>query len=264
MHSTGRCAARTQAGRARSGRGATDVPGGAAARARQLPPPSPARPSPRWRWPASRASVSSTTSITAGTGRPTTTRTRWAMPCSPPRARPASASPCSTRCYLHGGLTADGYSPTSGVQLRFADADADAWAERVDMLRPSDTQRIGAAIHSVRAVDPTSMERVATRARRRAAPRPRLRADRPRTTRALRITAGPRSRCSLRPARCRIASPQSTPRISPTATSGCSAPPDATVASVRRPSATSPTASVRRTGSHHRGSPSRWGPTPTR
>ncbi len=67
--------------------------------------------------------------------------------------------------YLHGGLTADGYSPPSNVQLRFADADADAWAERVDMLRPSDTQRIGAAIHSVRAVDPTSMERVAAWAR---------------------------------------------------------------------------------------------------
>lgn len=67
--------------------------------------------------------------------------------------------------YLHGGLTADGYSPPSNVQLRFADADADAWIERVDMLRPSDTQRIGAAIHSVRAVDPTSMERVAAWAR---------------------------------------------------------------------------------------------------
>jgi formiminoglutamate deiminase len=66
--------------------------------------------------------------------------------------------------YLHGGLTADGYSPPSGVQVRFADADADAWAERVDMLRPSDTQLVGAAIHSVRAVDPTSMERVVTRA----------------------------------------------------------------------------------------------------
>ena len=64
--------------------------------------------------------------------------------------------------YLHGGLTADGYSPPSNGQIRFADADADAWAERVDMLRPSDTQRIGAAIHSVRAVDPLSMERVAT------------------------------------------------------------------------------------------------------
>jgi formiminoglutamate deiminase len=62
--------------------------------------------------------------------------------------------------YLHGGLTADGYSPPSNGQVRFADDDADAWVERVDMLRPSETQRIGAAIHSVRAVAPTSMERV--------------------------------------------------------------------------------------------------------
>lgn len=67
--------------------------------------------------------------------------------------------------YLHGGLAADGYSPPSNVQVRFADADADAWAERVDMLRPSDTQRVAAAIHSVRAVDPTSMERVVAWAR---------------------------------------------------------------------------------------------------
>ena len=67
--------------------------------------------------------------------------------------------------YLHGELTADGYSHPSNVQVRFADGDADAWAERVDMLRPSDTQRVAAAIHSVRAVDPTSMERVAAWAR---------------------------------------------------------------------------------------------------
>jgi formiminoglutamate deiminase len=64
--------------------------------------------------------------------------------------------------YLHGGLSADGYSPPSNVQVRFADADVDAWAERVDMLRPSGTQRIGAGIHSVRAVDPTSMEHMVT------------------------------------------------------------------------------------------------------
>ena len=62
--------------------------------------------------------------------------------------------------YLRGGLGADGYTAPSNGQVRFADADADAWAERVGMLRPSDTQRIGAAIHSVRAVDPPSMERM--------------------------------------------------------------------------------------------------------
>jgi formiminoglutamate deiminase len=60
--------------------------------------------------------------------------------------------------YLRGGLDADGYSAASGVQVRFADADVDAWAERVGWVQPTDAQQIGAAIHSVRAVDPASME----------------------------------------------------------------------------------------------------------
>ena len=59
--------------------------------------------------------------------------------------------------YLHGGLTADGYTPTEGVQHRYDDHAADTWAERVELLAPSPTQRIGAAIHSVRAVDPDAM-----------------------------------------------------------------------------------------------------------
>ncbi len=62
--------------------------------------------------------------------------------------------------YLHGGLDADGYSAPSGVQVRFADTDADAWAERLRLLQPTDSQRIGAAIHSIRAVDPASMEQL--------------------------------------------------------------------------------------------------------
>jgi formiminoglutamate deiminase len=55
-------------------------------------------------------------------------------------------------CYLAGGLTADGHTPLAGVQLRFGDRDADAWAERVALLKPSAGMRIGAAVHSVRAV----------------------------------------------------------------------------------------------------------------
>lgn len=58
--------------------------------------------------------------------------------------------------YLHGGLEADGYSEPAGVQRRFVDGSADAWIERIDRLRASDTHRIGAAVHSVRAVDPRS------------------------------------------------------------------------------------------------------------
>lgn len=54
-------------------------------------------------------------------------------------------------CYLHGGLTADGYQPLSGVQRRFGDGTSDAWYERWTALRGDQTTRIGAAVHSVRA-----------------------------------------------------------------------------------------------------------------
>lgn len=59
--------------------------------------------------------------------------------------------------YLHGGLNAAGHDAVSGGQQRFADASAEAWAERLSLLSPSNTQRVGAAIHSVRAVDRASM-----------------------------------------------------------------------------------------------------------
>ncbi len=63
--------------------------------------------------------------------------------------------------YLHGGLDAKGHSAPEGAQRRFSDRTADAWAERVGLLEPADTHRIAAAVHSVRAVDPTSMASVA-------------------------------------------------------------------------------------------------------
>jgi formiminoglutamate deiminase len=53
-------------------------------------------------------------------------------------------------CYLHGGIE------------RFRDRDVDAWAARVDALRGGDSVRIGAAIHSVRAVDPEAAAVVAS------------------------------------------------------------------------------------------------------
>ncbi len=62
--------------------------------------------------------------------------------------------------YLHGALTPDGYLAPGAAQRRFADADVEAWVERVGDLQPTGVQRIGAAIHSVRAVDPASMERL--------------------------------------------------------------------------------------------------------
>lgn len=63
--------------------------------------------------------------------------------------------------YLHGGLDADGYRPVSDAQRRFRDMDADAWAVRLSALRPQSGQFVGAAIHSVRAVDPQAMTAVA-------------------------------------------------------------------------------------------------------
>ncbi len=51
-------------------------------------------------------------------------------------------------CYLSGGID----SPLSLVQQRFSDGTAEAWASRVAELKPDATMRVGAAIHSVRAV----------------------------------------------------------------------------------------------------------------
>ena len=60
-------------------------------------------------------------------------------------------------CYLHGGI---GVEPND-VQRRFSDGDAAWWASRVGELEDGPGVRIGAAIHSVRAVDPASAAAVA-------------------------------------------------------------------------------------------------------
>ena len=69
-------------------------------------------------------------------------------------------------CYLHGGI---GIAPNE-VQMRFSDGSAEAWAERASSLAPDDGVRVGAAIHSVRAVDPASMSVVADWAAHRSTP----------------------------------------------------------------------------------------------
>jgi formiminoglutamate deiminase len=51
--------------------------------------------------------------------------------------------------YLQAGV--DG-RPPEGVQRRFSDGDLDGWSERTDRLRAEPHSRIGAALHSVRAV----------------------------------------------------------------------------------------------------------------
>lgn len=69
--------------------------------------------------------------------------------------------------YLHGGIdpgTAGGYLPLRPEQARFSDRDAGSWAERVEQLVPEvsgATVRVGAALHSIRAVDPAAIETVA-------------------------------------------------------------------------------------------------------
>lgn len=51
-------------------------------------------------------------------------------------------------CYLSGGFG----EPPAPTQRRFSDGDAERWAERLAALEPDESTRIGAAIHSVRAV----------------------------------------------------------------------------------------------------------------
>lgn len=60
-------------------------------------------------------------------------------------------------CYLKGGFDRE----LEGVQRRFGDGNVDAWAERAEALRGGPLARIGAAVHSVRAVDPPSIGPVA-------------------------------------------------------------------------------------------------------
>jgi formiminoglutamate deiminase len=69
-------------------------------------------------------------------------------------------------CYLHGGI---GTAP-SAAQRRFCDRDIDAWVARVDRLEDGPQVRQGAAIHSVRAVDPDAAKVVAEWTKARLAP----------------------------------------------------------------------------------------------
>ncbi|GHH76917.1 formimidoylglutamate deiminase [Kitasatospora indigofera] len=69
-------------------------------------------------------------------------------------------------CYLSSGF---GTEPTK-PQLRFSDGDADAWAVRADGLKPREHARIGAAVHSVRAVPADQLGTIAHWASMRRAP----------------------------------------------------------------------------------------------
>ena len=69
--------------------------------------------------------------------------------------------------YLHGGFSsesASGYAPPGPEQARFSDGSVRAWTERVARLAAGASgplAKVGASIHSVRAVDPASIEAAA-------------------------------------------------------------------------------------------------------
>ncbi|NEC81818.1 formimidoylglutamate deiminase, partial [Streptomyces sp. SID7958] len=69
-------------------------------------------------------------------------------------------------CYLSAGFG----QPPNHHQLRFSDGTADAWADRVSRLTAPDHARIGAAVHSVRAVPAAQLPTVAGWAEERRAP----------------------------------------------------------------------------------------------
>jgi formiminoglutamate deiminase len=69
-------------------------------------------------------------------------------------------------CYLAGGFG----RALEGPQLRFGDGNADAWATRAGTLRSGPTVRVGAAVHSVRAVPAAQLPTVVEWATAREAP----------------------------------------------------------------------------------------------
>jgi formiminoglutamate deiminase len=60
-------------------------------------------------------------------------------------------------CYLSGGFGAELTAP----QERFSDGDVSGWLDRVSRFDPGPRVRLGAAVHSVRAVPPDAIELVA-------------------------------------------------------------------------------------------------------
>jgi formiminoglutamate deiminase len=89
---------------------------------------------------------------------PGTGRQRYAEPNAMAQALRQAARDAGVRltlldtCYLAGGLDGSGHTPLAEPQLRFSDGDVEGWASRFADLKPADGLRVGAAIHSVRAV----------------------------------------------------------------------------------------------------------------
>lgn len=98
--------------------------------------------------------------------------TRYADPNAMGEALIAAAAEAGVRitlldtCYLSSGFG----EPPSTHQARFSDGSAEAWAARCSVLKERDHARIGAAIHSVRAVPAGQLPTVARWAEERRAP----------------------------------------------------------------------------------------------
>ncbi|MFH9430764.1 formimidoylglutamate deiminase [Streptomyces sp. NPDC017615] len=98
--------------------------------------------------------------------------TRYADPNAMGEALIAAAAEAGIRITLldTAYLSAGFGEPPSAHQLRFSDGTADAWAERCSVLKEQDHARIGAAVHSVRAVPAAQLATVAGWAGERRAP----------------------------------------------------------------------------------------------
>ena len=163
-------------------------------------------------------------------------------------------------CYLHGGIGEE----LTGAQRRFGDGDAESWAARVSSLEGDAGARIGAAIHSVRAVDPDSAATVASWAAERNAPLHAHVSEQPAENEAARRAYGGTPTAVLADADAigdRFTAVHGTHLAKPTSGSWAQRPPPA--ACVRPPSVTWPTGSRRRNGCAPRASSWRSVPIPT-
>ena len=192
--STGRCGGTRRPSGGRSGPGGSRCTPSRPSSPRTPTSRSPATPTRRCGPPGSRRSGSSTTCTTSPTGRRTTTPTRWAGRCWPPPTRPGSGSGCSTPATSPPGSA----GRPRACRCATPTATPHAWAERVAAF---DDPRVGAAIHSVRAVPRDQLPTVVEAAAGDAAARPPLRAGRRERGLPRGHRAAPRPSCSPRPGR---------------------------------------------------------------